>query len=396
LHAAQINFKGCPKKLKWTKCLDTPNFAECSIFGDHTLTAHNTESSIPLSCGTDISDFSVTAYSDHKAQIHRVNSADCNDIVHMAPQNMSIQSAYQYEVSYPENKLPELYSQLFESQPDTKNKDYSHHNITRQKSHIADFRNNYNGAYMDSNTCTYIPDCNRSCSEHVCKAFVTEADAVVLQPQLTDCKIPYETEKYSRKFNNGGNASNSNTVESSDNNYFCFNKLAVNHTEPEISQVAGVYNAEFGPGLMDCHNVPQAPPMDFNASSQAGTVSCNAVPEAATVDHDSVPEDIVDYDILLETLNMDCNTFPEDATVDYNIVPETAAMGYNTVPDAVPLDYNIVPETAAMDYTAIPETAAVGHNTVPDATPLDCNIVPEIAAVDYIAVPETAVDYNTT
>jgi hypothetical protein len=335
---------------------------------------------------------------------------------------MSIQSAYQYDVSHPENKLHEFYSQLFESQPDTKNNDYSHHNITRQQSHVADFRNNYNGAYVDSNTGTYIPDCNtgdRSCNEHVCKAFVTEADAVVFQPQLIDSKISYETEKYSRKFNNGGNASNSNTVESSDNNYFSFNKLAVKHTEPEssVSEAAGVYNSEFGP-VMDCNNVPQAPSMDFNTSNQAATVGCNAVPEAAIVDHDSVPEDIMDYDIVLETLIMDCNTFPEDATVDYNTVPETAvveyytvpeatpldyntvletaAVGYNTVPEAGPLDYNTVSETAAVGYNAVPETAAVDHNTLPDATPLDYNIVPETAVVDYNTVPETAaVDYDT-
>lgn len=197
LHAAQIRFKCSSKKLKWTECLDTPNFAEeCSNLGHHAVTAHNSESSVPLCCGTEIS--------DHRAQIHRVNSADCNDIVHMATQNMSIQSAYQQEVSDPENKLLEFYSQLFESQPDTKNNDYSYHSLTRQQCHVGDHRNNYNGVYVDSNTGTCVSDCNtgnRSCTEHVCKAFVTEADAVVLQPQLIDSKISYETETYSRKFN---------------------------------------------------------------------------------------------------------------------------------------------------------------------------------------------------
>lgn len=147
----------------WTKCLNTPNFAEeCSNFGHHALAAHASESSVHLSCGTEINDFGVTAYSDHRAQIHRVNYADYNDIVHMATQNMSIQSACQHEVPHPENKSLEIYSQLFESQPDTKSNDCSHHSLTRQQCHVADLRNNYNAAFVDSNTG------NRSCSEHVC------------------------------------------------------------------------------------------------------------------------------------------------------------------------------------------------------------------------------------
>jgi hypothetical protein len=295
----------------------------------------------------------------------------------MATQKMSIQSAYQHEVSHPENKLLEFYSQLFELQPDTKNNDYSHHNLTRQQCHVADLRNNYTAGYMNSNTGTCIPDCNtgnRSCSEHVCKAFVTEADAVVLQLQLIDCKISYGTETYSRKFNSGGNVSNSNTVESSDINYYCFNKLTINHTKPEISvsEGAAVYNAEFGAVIMDCNNVPEAPSMDFNTS-----------PQAATADYDSVPEDIMDYDIVFEALTVDCNTVPEDATVDYNIVPDTATVDYNTVPDAAPLDYNIVPETATVDYNTVPETADVDYNTVPEIATVDYNTEPEAAPVDY-------------
>jgi hypothetical protein len=64
----------------WTKCLDTPIFAECNNF----------ESSVTISCGTEIDDFSVAVCNDHRAEIHRVNSADCNNVVHMAPQNMSV------------------------------------------------------------------------------------------------------------------------------------------------------------------------------------------------------------------------------------------------------------------------------------------------------------------